>query len=345
MVASGVRSTPLKLPQRLEGMKPPSFVRYPGSMVSGRPTADGSASRNESIPLTGSDCPSPSWDQPAHPYAGRTAVLATKHDKLSLIGPPLTEAVGLQIEVVGVDTDSLGTFTGDVPRRSPPLETAIAKARLGMSAAGRTLGLASEGSIGPDPAMPFITGDQEIVVLVDDDNGIVIWESHSSWDIVTASTSINAQDDLEPFLSKASFPDHQLIVRPNSGAPYPIRKGLSSIDALTSAISECAAVSSDGMARVETDLRAHACPSRRVVIAAAAERLAARIAARCPSCQAPGFGRVDVIVGVPCALCGAEVARPRAEVDGCPACAYKMERPLISPDTRADPGECPYCNP
>ncbi len=272
-------------------------------------------------------------------------VLATKHDKLPLIGPPLAGAVGLRVDAVAVDTDSLGTFTGDIPRQAPPLDTAIAKARLGMSAAGQTLGLASEGSIGPDPAMPLVNADREIVVLVDDDNGIVVWESHSSWDIIVASTSVGADEDLAQFLGRADFPDHQLIVRPNSGVLRPIYKGISSIDALATAVGECAAVATDGLARVETDMRAHACPSRRAVIAAAAERLATRVAARCPSCGAPGWGRVDVVLGVPCSWCGTEVARPRAEIDGCPACEYRKDRPLVSPEEGADPAECSYCNP
>ncbi len=286
-----------------------------------------------------------SWGRSEHPYTGRVGVLATKHGKLPLIAPPLAEAVGLRVDAVAVDTDSLGTFTGEVPRQAPPLDTAIAKARLGMSAAGRTLGLASEGSIGPDPAMPFVNADQEIVVLVDDDNGIVVWESHSSWDTIAASTSATAAEDLAPFLSTADFPGHQLVVRPNSGELHPIYKGISSPDMLAAAVSECAAAAADGLARVETDMRAHACPSRRAVIAAAAERLAARVATRCPSCGAPGWGRVEVVFGVPCAWCGTEVARPRAEIDGCPACQCRRERPLVSPEAGADPGTCPCCNP
>ncbi|MDA8075052.1 MAG: hypothetical protein M0Z40_07440 [Actinomycetota bacterium] len=280
-----------------------------------------------------------------HPYAGDTAVLATKHGKLPLIAPPLAHAVGLRVEAVAVDTDALGTFTGDVPRQGPPLDTAIAKARLGMGAAGRALGVASEGSIGPDPAMPLVHVDREIVVLVDDANGIVVWESHSSWDVVARSTSAGPDEDLGPFLSRIHFPEHQLIVRPNRAAVHPIHKGICRLEHLTAAVAECAAASTDGMARVETDLRAHACPSRRAVIARAAERLAHRIASRCPACGAPGWGRVDVVLGVPCARCGTEVARPRAEIDGCAACEHRQTRSLVAPEVRADPEECAFCNP
>lgn len=285
------------------------------------------------------------WDQPGHPYAGRTAVLATKHTKLPLIGPPLARAVGLHVEALAVDTDTLGTFTGDVPRLGPPLETAIAKARLGMRATGLALGIASEGSIGPDPAMPFAIADRELVVLVDDGAGIVVWESYASWDIVTATTTVCPGEDLEAFLISADYPAHRLIVRPNSGAVRPVHKGIDRAERLTAAVAECAAAAADGRACVETDLRAHVCPSRQVVIAVAAERLACRLAARCPACGAPGWGRVDVVLGVPCTWCGTELARLRAEIDGCPACGHRETRPVDPGETRADPGECPVCNP
>ncbi len=289
--------------------------------------------------------PSRRWERSEHPYTGLVAILATKHGKIPLIAPPLERDIGLRVEAVAVDTDSLGTFTGDIPRQGSPLETAVAKARLGMDATGRALGLASEGSIGPHPAMPFVIADREIIVLVDDDNGIVVWEGYSSWDVVAAATSVEASSDLGEFLAEADFPNHQLIVRPNIGAVHPIHKGISSIEKLTAAIAECAAIANDGLARVENDLRAHACPSRQVVIAAAAERLAVRLASRCPACGAPGWGRIDVLLGVPCAWCGTEVTRPRAEIDGCPACEHRETRPVVSPDDLADPGECSNCNP
>lgn len=112
--------------------------------------------------------------QPAVSYADRWAVLATKHDKLPLVAPPLA-AVGVKVTGVADNTDQLGTFTEEVRRPGTPLETAVAKARLGMAATGSALGLASEGSIGPHPASPFLTADIEVVVLVDADRDLVVW--------------------------------------------------------------------------------------------------------------------------------------------------------------------------
>ena len=280
-----------------------------------------------------------------HPYTGKVAVLSTKHEKLPLIGPPLERAIGMRVEAIAVDTDSLGTFSGDIPRLGSPLETAIAKAHLGMSATGNSIGIASEGSIGPDPQIPFVNADLELVALVDDVAGIVISEVFSSRDIVAAKTTSQSGNDLGKFLSQADFPSHQMIVRPNSGELHPIYKGIASVDELNTAVSRCASVSTDGLASIETDLRAHACPSRQKIIVSAAERLAARVAKLCPACGSPGWGRVGILFGIPCAWCGTPVPKPRSEINGCVGCDHRETRRIVSERAVADPATCPECNP
>jgi hypothetical protein len=251
----------------------------------------------------------------------------------------------MTVDAVDLDTDVLGTFSGDVPRPCPPLETAIRKARLGMEATGETLGLASEGSIGPDPGVPLLTSDREIVVLVDAAADITIWEAHTSYDTVTATTTAGPGSDLLPFLTRSDFPHHQLIVRPNRGRGGVIYKGLEDPVALHRAVDAVAPTSADGLARVESDLRAHASPSRRLAIAGAASRLARRVAACCPECGTPGWGCVGVVTGVPCARCGTQLEQPSAEVDGCQACAHRTERPVGHRGPAGDPATCPHCNP
>ena len=122
-----------------------------------------------------------------HPYRNQPAILTTKHDKLSLIAPSMQSEVDLEVTDINLDTDQLGTFSGEISRSGSPIETAIAKAKLGIEATGIPIGLASEGSIGPDPQNPFLTSDIEIVVLVDQERGLVIYESHRSFEIVAAT--------------------------------------------------------------------------------------------------------------------------------------------------------------
>ena len=270
-------------------------------------------------------------------------MLATRHDKWPLIAPALAP-LGLVVEVAEVDTDSLGTFTGEVERPASQWDTAVAKARLGMRATGSLLGLASEGSIGSHPAMPYIASATELVVLVDDELGIVVGETEVSFDIVVHSLTTTPGEPLDAYLQRADFPRHGLIVMPSIGRGGPIVKGLHDEADVVDAIARCAAASTDGRARVTTDLRAHHCPSRRLIIAAAAARLAARLAACCPACDTPGWGIVRAERGAPCAECGDLVDIVVARIEGCQRCPVELPMPLAGRAT-ADPSRCPSCNP
>ena len=279
-----------------------------------------------------------------HPYSQRTAVLATMHDKGRLIAPALRTTIGLEVRDVAVDTDQLGTFSGDVARTGTPWETAVAKARLGMHATGSRLGLASEGSIGPPPGFPFGVVTVELVVLVDEELDIVVGESSVGYDLITLTANVLPGDDIEALLERGGFPEHGMIVRPATGPATPLQKGIHERKVLDDAIRECAIASPDGRAHVETDLRAHHCPSRRPIIAAAAQRLGERLATCCPTCATPGWGIVRVELGVPCQLCGRAVHLPNADVYGCVACevGQTVHRPISD---GADPGRCQWCNP
>ena len=99
-----------------------------------------------------------------HPYFDQPIVLTSKHKKLILIQPAFQEIAGLTVVEQDLDTDLLGTFSGEVERAFPQLETAIRKAELGLIKTGANLGLASEGSIGPDPLIPFAISNIEHMV-------------------------------------------------------------------------------------------------------------------------------------------------------------------------------------
>ena len=91
-----------------------------------------------------------------HPYAGQPVGLATKHAKQHVIGSALARMPGLQVVVPErLDTDLLGTFTGEIERPAPPRETALLKARLGLRATGLSRALSSEGAFGD----PDVVGD------------------------------------------------------------------------------------------------------------------------------------------------------------------------------------------
>ncbi len=281
-----------------------------------------------------------------HPYHGQRAVLSTKHGKERVVAPALMAGVGLVVEVAdNLDTDALGTFTGEIPRVGTMREVAVRKARLGMAAARLPLGLASEGSFGPHPLVPFVPGDRELLVLVDDQLGIEVAEEALSMDTNFAHRTATERDDLGEFLRRVRFPSHGLIVRPSAGPKEPLFKGITTVPALREALERCARASDDGLAHVETDMRAHMNPMRQAVIGDLAQRLGRRLRARCSRCGAPGWGRVDVIRGLPCELCGFETDEVREEVEGCPRCDLRLTRPRSDGRTHVKAENCPVCNP
>jgi len=313
-----------------------------------------------------------------HPYAGRRAVLATMHRKEEAIAPAMFSTLGLIVAPTAeLDTDELGTFSGEIPRDGTMLEVAVRKARLGMSAAGVPLGLASEGSFGPHPAIPFFPAGMELLVFVDDERGIVVHES-----LIAESTNfdhlvVSPDDPLEAFLARIGFPEHGLIVRPNGLGPIApatkgsiaqvlrhipllgaglalrarekasvaLHKGVVDAERLSAAIADAAAASSDGRARLETDMRAHLNPTRMKSLTELADRLAQRLATLCPCCGAPGFGRTDARCGLLCEACRAPTEMVAAEVFACPRCDYSEERPRFDGLQRAPAQYCAECNP
>ena len=269
------------------------------------------------------------------------AVLVTHHAKESVIAPVASE-FGWTLEGLDADTDSLGTFTGAVARRGTPLETALAKARLARGRHDAPYAWASEGTISPYAGLLAV--DHEVVVSEGPEQSVVCGRA-TSLEIVAVSLDIEPQWGAEEALTRIltlTGPDwggHHLCVVPLAD-PRSARSAVGDVDALAGALSEHRA--KDGPVRVQTDFRAHLCPSRRLVIAAAARDLLERLAARCPRCGARGFGEEGGVAGLPCAQCATPTDELRSRVWRCGRCAHEEHRDL---DGAADPSRCPRCNP
>lgn len=278
----------------------------------------------------------------ASEYAGQVVALPTRHGKERAIRPAFHDKLDALIEVVDVDTDAFGTFAGDVPRIESPLKTAIAKAQAGLATSTRRLSMASEGTIGPDPAIPLVTSDIEVLVFVDGVRDVTISQHYRSTDIVAVRAEVRPGDDIDELLARADFPRHGLIVKPPAGIQGPIVKGLGDAAQLVRAIERVS--SPGGSAVVESDFRAHRSPSRMANIAECARRLVDRIATSCPECEGPGWGPTAPALGLPCSSCDSEVPTAvRAQRHGCPGCGAVREVP--SGETTADPRWCHRCNP
>lgn len=278
---------------------------------------------------------------------GRLAVIVTKHAKGPVIGPILEAALGVRWSSEGgVDTDRFGTFAGEVARIGTPLEAAFAKVAAGFSAfPDAELMVASEGSFGPAPGIPWVAAGHELVVLADRDARVRAVGKDITFETNFAQKIISTEGEAHGFLEKVGLPDHGVIVlaapdgraRPDLG----VEKDLATADAALSAA--VAMLARHGGAALETDMRAHRNATRRRAIARAAEDLARRAGTACPSCGVLGFGRERLVPGLPCEDCGTPTAEARAEESGCLACGARVERPLDGGLAAA--ARCPSCNP
>lgn len=281
------------------------------------------------------------------PYSGRFAALATMHGKEGVIAPLLRQRLGLRIFVpTAIDTDALGTFTGEIARPGDMLETAVQKARLGMKAMPARIGIASEGSYGPHPHIPLIPGGLELMVLVDDDRGIVVTETLVEDRPCFEHCTARPGDDIAAFLARIGFPAQAVTVRANEAGKVPeIAKGIRDKRKLANAISLGASKSADGLALVQTDMRAHMNPTRMATIEKLADRFSTRLARLCPACDLPGFGRIGAGPGLACKWCGGTTIVTSGELMGCVECDHRKFKPRGDGLLEADPCHCPRCNP
>ncbi|MEY5061097.1 MAG: hypothetical protein RIS45_1018, partial [Planctomycetota bacterium] len=270
--------------------------------------------------------------------------ILTQHGKEQVIGPAVEQDLGGRLEVVtGFDTDTLGTFTRDVPRAGTQLEAARRKAQIAIDRSGRLFGLGSEGAFVPR-AFGLGSWNIEMVVLVDAEQGIEVC-GRAMAEGLHVYRSVSTRAQLEKVAMYARFPEHGLVVRPEEANDPRIWKGLRDWTALEAAFDSALRQSAKGEVFVESDLRAHMHPSRMAVIGLAARDLAERLRTPCPACGVVGFGLRGKMPGLPCAACGAPTQEPLADEHGCVACEHREERPLQAGTDVADPSLCQYCNP
>lgn len=277
-----------------------------------------------------------------HPYAGQRLALLTQHGKEAILAPVLDVALGCRVSrVEGFDTDTLGTFTRDIPRAGNQIEAARRKARIGMEISGLPLGMASEGAFGADPFMGALPWNTELLLFVDDLRGIEVtgWSQQATR---FAHTLTGDWQATRRFATEAGFPEHHLVVRPAHQDDARVEKGIADWATLAAAFKRAQVAADNGLVFLEHDARAHAHPTRRKAIRLAAENLRDKLLSLCPTCGTPGFWLVERLPGLPCADCDAPTREPRAEVWGCPKCAYREERATPG---HADPGRCDFCNP
>lgn len=278
-------------------------------------------------------------------YDGSCFIIATKHSKSEAIAKPFWDILGTSILEYLVDTDRLGTFSGEIERQGTALECAKLKCELSFELLGEKAEylLASEGSFGSHPFIPFMPCDHEILYFIDKKRDFHLHVSLLSEKTNYKMQEIESFEELQLFALKAKFPSHGLIIRPMNVKNQKIFKGLDNQLSLESAFKDCKKLSNKIW--VETDMRAHMNPSRMSVISQLAKDLAYRLKEHCPVCVTPGWGQIKSEKGLECSDCGLKTHIIKHEIFGCPKCYYQEIKERSDGIKYADPGQCQYCNP
>ncbi len=277
-------------------------------------------------------------------FSNRQLLVASMHQKERAIAPILEKHLGVKCVLYdGLNTDLLGTFTGEIERKLDPVSTVREKCLMAMKLSGCDLAVASEGSFGPHPALYFLHANEEWLMLIDQKNHLEILARE-----ITTQTNFDAktvfnETELLEFAQSKGFPSHALILRKTPTSLSPIVKGIHHSPQL---LSEFAKLNADKSGvYVETDMRAMHNPSRMKTIEAATQKLLQMLQSNCPNCHIPGFWITETLKGLPCAGCGHPTQSVKAHVYRCSHCQFEKTQSLIDQKPNEDPMYCDYCNP
>jgi hypothetical protein len=271
--------------------------------------------------------------------SNKRIVVASKHQKERVIYPLFLEFYKCTFLSVEIDTDLLGTFSGEIERTLSPYETAIEKCRMSFKTKDADFSIASEGSFGPHPSLFFVPADEEFLLFMSRDEQLIIWAKHISTETNFNKTEKPNIEQLSDFLEKIQFPSHKVIFKSNSK----IEKGIDDLDVLNQLIQESKLHNKPFS--IETDMRAHCNPTRMKVIEETTKKLLEKLNSFCPSCETPGFSVQEVVKGLPCAQCGMKTESTLKHIKICTSCNYKEDIFYPRGIEAEDPMYCPFCNP
>ena len=277
-------------------------------------------------------------------FEGRRLVIATKHHKETVIAPLLEQHLGVQCFVPNdFDTDALGTFTGEVPRKEDALSTARQKCLLAMQKTNCDLGIASEGSFGPHPSIFMAHANDEFLIFIDKKNNLEIIVRELSLDTNFTVATINCFQDLVNLANGIGFPEHAVILKNADENWNSIVKGIQSWDLLEESYNKM--ITDNSQVIAETDMRAMYNPTRMKVIKKATQKLVEKIKSCCPQCNTPGFGIQKTNPGLPCKWCGSPTNSTKSYTYQCQKCSFELEKMYPNDKKTEDPMYCDRCNP
>ena len=277
-------------------------------------------------------------------FEGRSLVIATMHKKELAIAPILELELGVKCVLpLELNTDLLGTFSGEIERKDNPIDTARNKCLVAMELTGLDLAIASEGSFGAHPTYFFAPAGDEFLLLLDKKNNIEIIARELTTKTNFNAAEITSYNELINFINKVSFPSHAVIVRKSKDDIQYLQKGINDLQQLIEVHQEY--LDQFGSMYIETDMRAMNNPTRMDSIKEATIKLVKKIQSVCPNCSTPGFDVERVNLGLPCSLCGSPTNSTLSFTYRCKKCAFEKFEEYPHGKYSEDPMYCDRCNP
>ncbi|MFT7352937.1 MAG: hypothetical protein ACI9XR_002728 [Flavobacterium sp.] len=277
-------------------------------------------------------------------FENRSLFIATKHQKEKVIAPILNKE--LQVNCFSsdsFDTDSFGTFSGEIERKSDALSTVRLKCIEANKFTKCDLILASEGSFGVHPSLFFAQADEEIIMLKDFKNDLEIVVREISLDTNFGGALLLNEKELIKFLENSKFPSHGIILKSSEKNFQKVYKGI--IDEKKLLLKFNSLIKEFGVVYAETDMRAMFNPTRMKVIALATKKLIDKIKSKCPECSTPGFDILKANPGLVCANCNSPTRSILSLTYQCQKCFYQTNILYPKGKTKEDPTFCDNCNP
>lgn len=277
-------------------------------------------------------------------FRGRELHVISRHQKHLHVAPPIVAATGLVAKpFIEIDTDLLGTFSGEVERTLSPLAAAREKCRLAASFIKEGFLLASEGSFGPHPSLGFVAAGEEWLVFYDLAEKKELVVRDVTFDICFHGKWITEIEEGIRWMNLVGFPEQKLILKSSGEQPEKIIKDLVLREEVLTNMEDM--ISRFGGCFVETDMRAMNNPSRQKHLHLLGEKLAKMLGSNCDQCGWYGFGVTRVERGLPCSWCGTPTASVWYEVLGCGQCGFEQQRYFPAGKQQEDPQFCNQCNP
>lgn len=277
-------------------------------------------------------------------FKDRSLLIATKHKKESVMAPLLDGTLGVRCFTdSNLDTDLLGTFTGEIERKDDPLTTVRNKCLMASECTNFDLIVASEGSFFPHPLFPYTYTNVEILCFMDLKNNLEIIATEQSNETNFNGQIIKTPSELNSFCKLVGFPAHGLILRRSKNDIIGIVKGVIKQEELLGYFEYF--LDNYGEVFIETDMRAMHNPTRLKAIKLATQTLIKKIKSCCPTCHTPGYDVTETLRGLPCEICTYPTNGIKSLVYTCQKCSYTESVDYPNGIKTSDAMFCDICNP